>query len=91
MCIHESVVIDHSQKIQAFNNVTLYRMVNIYRLLKSGFVCVVRLKHQQPLFGLLDIYLRVHPGKRPLGKSRRMLKGHIQMQFVRYMHGVEFF
>jgi len=30
MCIHESVVIDKSQKIQAFCNVTPYRVVNTY-------------------------------------------------------------
>lgn len=31
MFIHERVVIDNSQKIQAFCNVTPYRVLNIYR------------------------------------------------------------
>lgn len=50
---------------------------------------MVRLK--QPLLGLLDSYLRVHLGKRPLGRSRRMWKSHIKMEVGRYVHGVEFF
>jgi len=44
MCIHESFVTDNSQQIQAFCNVTPYRVVHIYRLLKSGVVFVVKLK-----------------------------------------------
>jgi hypothetical protein len=50
---------------------------------------VVRLK--QPLFGLLNSYLKVHLGKRPFVRSRRMWKSHIKMEVDRYVHGVEFF
>ena len=42
---------------------------------------MVRLK--QPLFGLLDSYLRVHLGKRPFGISSRMWKSHIKMEVGR--------
>lgn len=89
MCIHESVVIGKSQKIQASCNVTPYRVVNTWDVLKKGVVFVVRLK--QPLFGMLDSYLRVHLGKRPFGRSRRMWKSHVKVEVGRNVHGVEFF
>jgi hypothetical protein len=59
MCILESVIIDNSQTIEVISNVAPYRVVNICRFLKSGLVCVIRLKHRQPLFGSFDVYLRV--------------------------------
>lgn len=46
---------------------------------------------KQPLFELPDSYLRVHLGKSPLGRSRRMWKSHIKMEVARYVHGVELF
>jgi len=70
ICIHESVVTDNSQKIQASCNVKPYRVVIFIDVWTCGVVFVVRLK--QLLFGLLDIYLRMHFRKRPLGRSRRM-------------------